>query len=269
MGARFGSQHDTKHLILCAPLLPFISSRSLSLCFFSPKISLVQDSLTHHFTLLRSIFAGLPNQTLITSCAREPWFLSPNFTLSSSSRYTQFHWLLPRQRRVTPSLSSLPFSSLAWFSSQRLSSLAADFFARSLQKNATERWRRRRRLQISIWSCFLVLRPRFHHLSSRKTASNDSASKLLLICSNPGGFWVNNNLGSAFPAVASPNFHNSRTVQINDYRTFFQGFINPFVLEIAQNTTFYSTMCCVRHKLMNGSLFFRLLHSSKNNKKNF
>lgn len=141
------------------------------------------------------------------------------------------------------------------FSSLRLSSLAADFFARSLQKNATERWRCRRR-QISIWSCFLVLRPRFHHLSSRKTASNDSASKLLLICSNPGGFWVNNNLGTAFPAVASPNFHSSRTVQINDYRTFFQGFINPFVLEIAQNTTFFPTMCCVRHKLMNGSLFF-------------
>lgn len=246
-------------------LFSLLSPHVLSLCFFSPKISLVQDSLTHHFTLLRSIFAGFPNQTLITSCAREPWFLSPNFTLSSSSRYTQLHWLLPRQRRVTPSLSSLPLSSLAWFSFLRLSSLAADFFARSVQKNVTERWRRSR--QISIWNCFLVLRPRFHHLSSRKTASNDSASKLLLICSNPGGFWVNNNLGTAFPAVASQNFYSS--VQINDNQTFFQGFINPFVLDIAQNTTFYPTMCCVRHKLMNGSLFFRLLHSSKNNKKNF
>lgn len=182
-------------------LFSLLSPHVLALCFFSPKISLVQGSLTHHFTLLRSIFAGLPNQTLITSCAREPWFLSPNFTLSSSSRYTQFHWLLPRQRRVTPSLSSLPLSSLVQFASLRFSSLAADFFARSVQKNATERWRRRRG-KISIWSCFLVLRPRFHHLSSRKTASNDSASKLLLICSNPGGFWVNNNLGTAFPAVA-------------------------------------------------------------------
>lgn len=45
---------------------------TFSLCFVSPKISLVEDSLTHHFTLLRSIFAGLPNQTLITSCEREP-----------------------------------------------------------------------------------------------------------------------------------------------------------------------------------------------------
>lgn len=245
-------------------LFSLLSPHVLSLCFFSPKISLVQDSLTHHFTLLRSIFAGLPNQTLITSCAREPWFLSPNFTLSSSSRYTQFHWLLPRQRRVTPSLSSLPLSSLVQFSSLRLSSFAADFFARSVQKNATERWRRRRR-KISIWSCFLVLRP----LSSRKTASNDSASKLLLICSNPGGFWVNNNLGTAFPAVASPNFHNSRTVQINDYQTFFQGFINPFVLEIAQNTTFSRRCVVCGTNWWMVRFFFRLLHSSKNNKKNF
>lgn len=160
MGPRFESQHDTKHLILCAPLLffsPFVIF-SRSLCFFSPQKKKYnsRDSLIH--SSLHSIFRRLPNQTLITGF-RPNLDLFPISLFLPRSRYTQFHWLLPRLRRVTPSLSSLPLTLHSprdeFFTCSSL--VSADFFARSVHRTLPAR-RRRWCWQISISEGgFLVL----------------------------------------------------------------------------------------------------------------
>lgn len=133
-------------------LLPFCYLLAFSLFLLPPKKYHSRDSLIH--SSLHSIFRRLPNQTLITG-------FRPNLDLFPISlflpRYTQFHWLLPRLRRVTPSLSSLPLASLhsllAMISSLALH-LSLQTFSRAL---CIERYRRGVVLvlaDINLWRWF-------------------------------------------------------------------------------------------------------------------
>lgn len=85
---RISARYKTPNpLCFSSLLLPFIFSRSL--CFFSPKISLLRLAHSLITSLASPIFRRLPNQTLITGCAQT--LIYSQFRSFFLARYTQFH----------------------------------------------------------------------------------------------------------------------------------------------------------------------------------